>query len=149
MTPPPATSLANAFRLCDPFTPLDPRLNAVLHADLTAIRGGDRLAKIVRSIEWSGGTPTLHFLSGHLGSGKTTELLRMKDSLETASGENPLSTVLFLDADTMLNRHNVEDSRTSSWRSGQSSTTGRRRSRSSRSRPYGSGKSSRPSPVSS
>lgn len=75
----PADNLADAVRLCDPFSPLDPREDEVLHEDLSAIRGGDRLGKIVRNIRRAGGTPTLHFLSGHLGSGKTTELLRMNN----------------------------------------------------------------------
>ena len=104
----PATDLADAVRLCDPFTPLDPRKDAVLHEDLSAIRGGDRLGKIVRNIRRAGGMPTLHFVSGHLGSGKTTELLRMKKRLETAEGDAPLTTTLFLDADTMLDRNDVD-----------------------------------------
>src|SRR4051812_32179990 len=82
----PATTLADAVRLSDPFSPLDPREDERLHEDLSAIRGGDRLRRIVRNIRRAGGTPTLHFLSGHLGSGKTTELLRMKQRLETKEG---------------------------------------------------------------
>jgi hypothetical protein len=104
----PATDLADAVRLCDPFTPLDPREDAVLHEDLSSIRGGDRLGKIVRNVRRAGGTPTLHFVSGHLGSGKTTELLRMKERLETTEGDAPLITTLFLDADTMLDRNDVD-----------------------------------------
>lgn len=104
----PAANLADAVRLCDPFTPLDPREDGVLHEDLSKIRGGDRLGKIVRNIRRAGGTPTLHFLSGHLGSGKTTELLRMKQRLETAEGSEPLTTTLFLDADAMLDRNDVD-----------------------------------------
>ena len=111
LVPPPAVTLADAFRLCDPFTPLDPQLDESIHADLSAIRGGNRLAKIVRSIQWSGGVPTLHFVGGHLGGGKTTELLRMKEELEASkdpSGSSALTTVLFLDADRKLNRNDVE-----------------------------------------
>src|SRR5690242_15774053 len=78
---PPARTLDDAVRLSDPFTPLDPDVDVALRADLNAIRGGDRLAKIVRNIRRSGGMPTLHFLTGHLGSGKTTELLRMRKRL--------------------------------------------------------------------
>src|SRR5580704_17971982 len=104
----PATNLADAVRLCDPFTPLQPREDADLHEDLSAIRGGDRLGKIVRNIRRAGGTPTLHFVSGHLGSGKTTELLLMKQRLEKAEGDAPLTTTLFLDADKMLDRNDVD-----------------------------------------
>jgi len=108
LVPPPAQNLDDAVRLCDPYTPLDPREDASLFADLSAIRGGDRLAKIVRNIRRSGGIPTLHFVSGHLGSGKTTELLRMKENLETARGSQPAATTLFLDAEAMLSRTDVD-----------------------------------------
>lgn len=104
----PAANLADAVRLCDPFSPLDPREDEVLHEDLSAIRGGDRLKRIVRNIRRAGSTPTLHFLSGHLGSGKTTELLRMKQRLEMGEKDQPLTTTLFLDADTMLDRNDVD-----------------------------------------
>jgi hypothetical protein len=104
----PATDLADAVRLCDPFTPLDPHDDGILHEDLSAIRGGDRLGRIVRNIRRAGGTPTLHFVSGHLGSGKTTELLRMRERLAAKHGDDPLITTLFLDADTMLDRNDVD-----------------------------------------
>src|SRR5689334_6073449 len=107
-TPPPARTLDDAVRLCDPFTPLDPTEDTALRADLDAIRGGDRLAKIVRNIRRSGGTPTLHFLTGHLGSGKTTELLRMRQRLIHPEGDAPVNTVFFLDADAMLDRHDID-----------------------------------------
>ncbi|WP_437738998.1 hypothetical protein WMF39_24940 [Sorangium sp. So ce1504] len=108
LTPPPAQNLDDAVRLCDPYSPLDPREDSSLFANLTAIRGSDRLGRIVRNIRRSGGIPTLHFVSGHLGSGKTTELVRMKVQLETAAHGAPLATVLFLDADVMLNRTDID-----------------------------------------
>lgn len=108
LTPPPARTLEDAVRLCDPFTPLDPREDASLHEDLNAIRGGNRLDKIVRNIRRTGGISTIHFLGGHVGGGKTTELLRMRQSLELAEQGTPAATVLFLDADTMLDRADVE-----------------------------------------
>jgi hypothetical protein len=105
---PPARTLDDAYRLCDPFTPLDPTVDTDLRADLDVIRGGDRLARIARNIRRSGGIPTLHFLTGHLGSGKTTELLRMKERLVHPAGLSPENTVFFLDADTMLDRYDVD-----------------------------------------
>ena len=105
---PPARNLDDADRLCDPFTPLDPTVDAGIRADLNAIRGGDRLARIARTIRRSGGTPTLHFLSGHLGGGKTTELLRMREQLVHPQGNWPSNTVFFLDADEMLDRYDVD-----------------------------------------
>lgn len=105
---PPARNLDDAWRLCDPFTPLDPTADVALRADLNKIRGGDRLARIARNIRRSGGTPTLHFLSGHLGGGKTTELLRMREELVHPQGNLPANTVFFLDADEMLDRYDVD-----------------------------------------
>ncbi|WP_437692153.1 hypothetical protein [Sorangium sp. So ce176] len=104
----PARSLEDAVRLCDPFSPLDPREDALLHEDLSRIRGGDRLARIARSIRRAGGTPTLHLLSGHIGGGKTTELLLMKKRLESAEGGAAPVTTLFLDADAVLDRTDVD-----------------------------------------
>lgn len=106
--PPPARNLDDAYRLCDPFTPLDPNADTALRADLNAIRGGDRLARIARNIRRSGSTPTLHFLTGHLGGGKTTELLRMREQLIHPQGNTPANTVFFLDADEMLDRYDVD-----------------------------------------
>ncbi|WP_437680861.1 hypothetical protein [Sorangium sp. So ce131] len=79
-----------------------------LHEDLSQIRGGDRLAKIARNIRRAGGTPTLHLLSGHIGGGKTTELLLMKKRLESAEGGVTPVTTLFLDADAVLDRTDVD-----------------------------------------
>ncbi|WP_104980098.1 hypothetical protein [Sorangium cellulosum] len=53
----PASTPDDAVRLCDPFSPLDPREDVRLHEDLSQIRGGDRLAKIARNIRRAGGRP--------------------------------------------------------------------------------------------
>jgi hypothetical protein len=105
---PPAYTLDDAVRLCDPFTPLDPQSDTSLREDLNAIRGGDRLAKIERNIRRSGGIPTLHFLTGHIGSGKTTEMLRMRQRLLATSATARSNTVFYLDADAMLDRNDVD-----------------------------------------
>lgn len=105
---PPARTLDDAFRLCDPFSALDPTADAALRVDFTRARGGDRLDKIARAIRRSGATPTLHFLTGHLGGGKTTELLRMKEQLVHPRGQQPANTVLYLDADLSLDRYDVD-----------------------------------------
>lgn len=105
---PPARTLADVPKLCDPYTPLDPVEDRILHADLSSIRGGDRLARIVRNVRRSGGIPTLHFLTGHLGSGKTTELLGVRHRLARREGDEPALHVLFVDADAMLDKADVE-----------------------------------------
>lgn len=104
----PAQTLADAVKLCDPATPLDPVEDTALRQDLTNVRGGDRLRRIVRNIRRSGGIATLHFLTGHIGSGKTTELLRMREVLARPEGDAPAQTVLYLDADSMLDRYDVD-----------------------------------------
>lgn len=104
----PARTLDDAVRLCDPFTPLDPGEDTALHEDLSQIRGGDRLATVARNIRRAAGTPTLHLLSGPIGGGKTTELLLMKKRLESAEGGAIPVTTLFLDADAMLDRTDVD-----------------------------------------
>lgn len=102
---PPARSLPDAYRLCDPFTPLDPEIDDLLRTDLDPIRGDDHVERIARSIQWSGDIPTLHFLSGHIGTGKTTELLRMQRHLERSA---PEIKVLYLDADLYLDRYEAD-----------------------------------------
>lgn len=108
MGAPPAKTLDDAVRLCDPNTPLDPIADTTLRSDLDAIRGGDGLSTIALNIRRSGGTPTLHFLTGHAGSGKTTELLRMKQSLCYAEGSAPENTVVYFDANILLDRFDVD-----------------------------------------
>lgn len=102
---PPAHNLTDAVRLCDPYSPLDPILDKQLHINPAGARATDPLARIARNIRRSGGIQTLHMVGGHFGSGKTTELLRLKEQL--ATGENA-STVLFLDAHQALNQTKVD-----------------------------------------
>ena len=102
---PPARDLTNAVRLCDPYSPLDPNIDKELHINLNGTRASDPLARIVRNIKRSGGIQTLHLVGGHVGSGKTTELLRMKEQL--ATGQNA-ATVFFLDASQALNQIKVD-----------------------------------------
>lgn len=105
---PPGQTLDDAYRLCDPFTPLQPEVDEALRANFDELRGGNRLEKIARNIRRSGGTPTLHFLTGHVGGGKTTELLRMKERLVHSDGRFSENEVFYLDADEMLDRYNVD-----------------------------------------
>lgn len=105
--PPPARTLDDAIKLCDPATPLDPAVDKALVQNLDDFRGGDRLKRIKRNILRSGGVPTLHYLSGHIGSGKTTELLRMQNDLRTDPHGADFD-LFYLDADLMLDRSDVD-----------------------------------------
>jgi hypothetical protein len=105
---PPARNLRDATKLCDPFTPLEPVEDRALREDLTPATGGDRLARVRLTIRRSGDVPTLHFLTGHIGSGKTTELLRLRNDLERTSGDEPMVETFLLDADLLLDRRDVD-----------------------------------------
>ncbi|MBD2178997.1 ATP-binding protein [Pseudanabaena sp. FACHB-1998] len=52
------------------------------YIDLAAIRGEDIVKKLRRTIALSSNKPTYQLISGHIGSGKTTELFKLKASLE-------------------------------------------------------------------
>lgn len=107
-TPPPAHNLSDAVKLCDPQMPLDPENDQALRADLDPSRGGPRLNRILRNIRRSGTRASLHFLSGHFGCGKTTELLRLKARLEGGDGGYAPATVVLVDADDMLDRNDID-----------------------------------------
>jgi len=52
------------------------------YIDLVTVRGEDIVKKLRRTITLSSNKPTYQLISGHVGSGKTTELFRLKASLE-------------------------------------------------------------------
>lgn len=99
----PAKNLKAAVQLCDPFTPLDPVEDEILRVDPTPARGVERLDRILRDIERSSGTATLHLLGGQIGCGKTTELLRLRKRLDDDG-----TTTLYLDIDTFLDLVDVD-----------------------------------------
>ena len=97
---PPGKTLDAAYKYCDPRLSLAPESDASLHADLAATRGGDRLGEIRRAIRRAGDDlGSLHLLSGHMGSGKTTELRRLACDL---GREEPHPTVVYFDAEALL-----------------------------------------------
>lgn len=56
--------------------------NHNVYVDLSEARGDDVVKRLRRGIAMSPNRPTLQFLTGAIGSGKTTELLRLRRSLE-------------------------------------------------------------------
>lgn len=113
----PATTLDDAVKVCDPSLPLDPEADEALRVDLDAIRGGDRLATWVRDIRRKGSSASMDFLTGHVGAGKTTELLRMRRRLgQLPQDHRP--TVLTLDATPLVDVSDVdlEDVLVALWR---------------------------------
>lgn len=117
----PARNLSDAVKLCDPMLPLRPE-DERLHINLDPARGGDQLAPLMRNIRRAGDEATLQFLSGHVGAGKTTELLRMVERLKlverplpltqdenaASAPEEPALTVLLLDGTPIIDIADVD-----------------------------------------
>jgi hypothetical protein len=105
----PAKTLDDAVKLCDPYTPLDATHDGALHCDLSSVRGGDRLGALIRDIRRRGSQPGLHFVTGHVGSGKSTELSRLRAELERVVRDPegrvkyPASAVVLFDALPLVN----------------------------------------------
>ena len=82
MTPKIATNIDETYRVCNPDLPL--KANDLRYVDLTESRGGKHFAtSITRNISRSDEHAQVKILfAGHRGSGKTTELFRLKHELE-------------------------------------------------------------------
>ncbi len=52
------------------------------YIDFTAVRGGHLIQQLKRTISWSDSPRTCQLFTGHIGCGKSTELLRLKSELE-------------------------------------------------------------------
>ena len=96
-----ATTLREAFACTDPVIPLpsgDPR-----YVDCTPVRGDeDLVTQMYRTVTWSDADSTQLF-TGHRGSGKSTELLRLQARLENAG-----YVVLFFEADDDLDVNDLQ-----------------------------------------
>ncbi len=87
--------------------PLEPCDQRNLYVDLEPGRGGQHPVKLIaKKIRFSEqGAPTCQVLAGHNGSGKSTELLRLKKDLEDDA--RPYF-VVYLRADEHLDRNDVD-----------------------------------------
>jgi hypothetical protein len=94
---PRATTITEAYQVCNPDKPLSPDDDR--YVDLTENRGVKQIAKTVtRRIKRSEADARVKLLfTGHRGSGKTTELLRLQKKLE----ENKFFTI-YMDVEEML-----------------------------------------------
>ena len=70
-----------SLHACNPTFAIYPQ-NPDYYLDLADGRGDDVVKRLRRAIALSPNKPTLQFLSGHSGSGKTMELFRLKAGLE-------------------------------------------------------------------
>jgi len=81
--------------ICDGNIPLqgpDQRL----HVDLTEARGGNLIGEIEQRIRWAPvGTYEKHLVTGHTGSGKSTELYRLASALQQRKDDRLFHVVYF------------------------------------------------------
>lgn len=96
-----AQSLQEVYNVSDPVRPLpsgDPR-----YVDCTPVRGNeDVVEQMLKTISWSD-TYTAQLFTGHRGSGKSTELLRLKARLEEQGFR-----VLYFEADEDLDLNDLK-----------------------------------------
>src|SRR5919199_5997570 len=80
-----ALDLRKFYQACNPSKTLNLR-NAEdrkYYIDFSSVRGGEIIQELERTITlFSPDEPTCQLFTGHIGCGKSTELLRLKDQLE-------------------------------------------------------------------
>lgn len=81
------------YNRCKPGEPLPPDDPRYIDLDARGVRGIDWVARLASVIELSDG-PTCQLFTGLLGSGKSTELLRLAQQLERADEANLLAAVI-------------------------------------------------------
>lgn len=81
------------YNRCKPGEPLAPNDDRYIDLDARGVRGIDWVARLASVIELADG-PTCQLFTGLLGSGKSTELLRLAQHLERADEANLLAAVI-------------------------------------------------------
>ena len=76
---------------------------AQMYVDFTAVRGGETISTIRKEVNFSGDDWKSILFSGHIGCGKTTELLKLKDQLEQDDW-----LVIYLQSDSYLEINDVD-----------------------------------------
>ena len=77
--------LVRFFQACNPSKTLsfDNLEDRQYYIDFASVRGRDLIRELSRTIILSGSDPTCQLFTGHIGCGKSTELLRLKSNLES------------------------------------------------------------------
>lgn len=72
------------YKACNPSKTLDmgKAEDRQYYIDFSSVRGGEIIEELKRTIIRSPDEPTCQLFTGHIGCGKSTELLRLKDQLE-------------------------------------------------------------------
>ncbi len=92
--------LVNFFQASSPGNPVsDPSY----YIDFSEVRGGDIVRELASTISLSPDMATTQLLTGHVGSGKSTELLRLRSQLEAAGFH-----VVYFDSGNDLEMSDVE-----------------------------------------
>ena len=74
------------FKATNPGKPLfidTVEIDKKYYIDFSSVRGGQVIKKLKKTIVWSEDQPTCQLFTGHIGCGKSTELWRLKQQLET------------------------------------------------------------------
>ena len=97
--------VANLFNNCDPLKPPPEGT----YVDLYPARGDTAVVSMLERRIRRAATPTHLLFSGHPGSGKSTELLRLRERLKNPQG-NSIDRFfpIYMDADDYVNRYDVE-----------------------------------------
>jgi hypothetical protein len=99
----PVTNPRHVRAVCDPTAPLSAEDQLKLHEDLSPVQGGAKFEQIARRIRYAVGSHhTRELVTGHAGSGKSTELLRLATSLRTPAADGSYFHVVYIDADEYL-----------------------------------------------
>ncbi len=89
------------YRAANPSRPIE---DARYYINFSDVRGGDIVEELARTIiDLSPADPTTQLLTGHIGSGKSTELFRLRDALEQAGFH-----VVYFESDRDLEMADVE-----------------------------------------
>jgi len=95
------------FRATNPTLPLfidSAEIDKKYYIDFSAVRGTQVIKKLKSTItRWSSGKPTCQLFTGHIGCGKSTELWRLKQQLETAGYH-----VVYFESDKSLEMGDVD-----------------------------------------
>lgn len=94
--------------ICDGNVPLQDA-DQRLFVDLTEARGGNRINEIERRIRWApAGTYEKHLVTGHAGSGKSTELNRLASALQRNNGDGRVFHVVVFDINQRLDPSDIQ-----------------------------------------
>ncbi len=95
------------FQATNPSIPLfidNAEIDQKYYIDFSTVRGGQVIKKLKNTItRWSNGQPTCQLFTGHIGCGKSTELWRLKQQLETEGFH-----VVYVESDKNLEMGDVD-----------------------------------------